>query len=78
MSVWRAPRTAAPPQSPDPDAEIPVLVVCATLYFVCWYFTAGFTVRASRSGQVYLQMIRESFYSTLDPPIRSRAWGLAD
>ena len=51
-------------------AEIPVLIVCATLYFVCWYFTAGFPVRASRSGQVYLQMIRRLFHYPLEPLCR--------
>jgi hypothetical protein len=41
-------------------SEIPVLIICGTVYFVCWYFTAGFPVKASVSGQVYLQMIRKS------------------
>lgn len=38
-------------------AEIPYLIICATLYFACWYFTAGFPVEARISGHVYLQMI---------------------
>lgn len=38
-------------------SEIPYLIICATLYFACWYFTAGFPVQASISGHVYLQMI---------------------
>jgi ABC-type multidrug transport system ATPase subunit len=38
-------------------AETPVLIVCGTVYFCCWYFTAGFPVKASVSGQVYLQML---------------------
>lgn len=37
--------------------EIPYLIICATLYFVCWYFTAGLPTEASVSGHVYLQMI---------------------
>lgn len=40
-------------------SEIPYLIVCATLYFACWYFTAGFPVDANISGHVYLQMICE-------------------
>lgn len=38
-------------------SEIPYLIICATLYFACWYFTAGFPVASSISGHVYLQMI---------------------
>jgi ATP-binding cassette subfamily G (WHITE) protein 2 (SNQ2) len=45
-------------------SEIPVLIVCATLFFVCWYFTSGFPVKASASGQVYLQMILYEFLYT--------------
>ncbi|KAK7743073.1 hypothetical protein SLS62_010705 [Diatrype stigma] len=45
-------------------SEIPVLILCATIYFVCWYFTAGFPVKASVSGQVYLQMILYEFLYT--------------
>ncbi len=42
-------------------SEIPLLIVCGTLYFVCWYFTSGFPVKAADSGQVYLEMLRELF-----------------
>ncbi|KAE8354612.1 ABC-2 type transporter-domain-containing protein [Aspergillus coremiiformis] len=45
-------------------SEIPYLIICATLYFVCWYFTAGFPVEASISGHVYLQMIFYEFLYT--------------
>lgn len=38
-------------------AEIPWLVLCGTIYFCCWYFTSGFPVQASKSGQVYLEML---------------------
>ncbi|KAJ6075741.1 hypothetical protein N7499_007722 [Penicillium canescens] len=44
--------------------EIPYLIICATLYFLCWYFTAGFPATASISGQVYLQMIFYEFLYT--------------
>ncbi|KAK5113313.1 hypothetical protein LTR85_010930 [Meristemomyces frigidus] len=45
-------------------SEIPVLILCGTLYFACWYFTSGFPVTASHSGQVYLQMILYEFLYT--------------
>jgi hypothetical protein len=45
-------------------SEIPVLIVCATLFFVSWYFSSGFPVKASASGQVYLQMIFYEFLYT--------------
>lgn len=45
-------------------SEIPVLIVCATLFFACWYFTTGFPVKASASGEVYLQMILYEFLYT--------------
>lgn len=41
-------------------SEIPALILCGTLYFVCWYFTCGFPVRAADSGQVYLEMLCKS------------------
>lgn len=40
--------------------EIPYLIVCATLYFLCFYFTAGFQSLPSISGHFYLQMICKS------------------
>ncbi|KAI1846646.1 hypothetical protein JX265_009051 [Neoarthrinium moseri] len=45
-------------------SEIPVLILCATIYFVSWYFTCGFPVAASSSGQVYLEMILYEFLYT--------------
>jgi ABC-type multidrug transport system permease subunit len=36
------------------------LIICATLYFACWYFTAGLPVAADISGHMYLQMICKS------------------
>ncbi|KAJ8132750.1 hypothetical protein O1611_g874 [Lasiodiplodia mahajangana] len=45
-------------------SEILVLIVCATAYFVSWYFASGFPVRASASGQVYLQMLLYEFLYT--------------
>ncbi|KAL4804144.1 ABC-2 type transporter-domain-containing protein [Aspergillus unguis] len=45
-------------------SEVPYLIVCATLYFACWYFVAGFPVDAYISGHVYLQMIFYEFLYT--------------
>ncbi|KAK7415703.1 hypothetical protein QQX98_005738 [Neonectria punicea] len=45
-------------------SEIPYLIICATLYFACWYFTAGFPVEARISGHIYLQMIFYEFLYT--------------
>ncbi|CAH0037575.1 unnamed protein product [Clonostachys solani] len=45
-------------------SEIPYLIICATLYFGCWYFTAGFPVDARISGHIYLQMIFYEFLYT--------------
>ncbi|KAI0096799.1 putative ABC multidrug transporter [Nemania sp. FL0031] len=45
-------------------SEILVLIVCATTYFVSWYFASGFPVGASVSGQVFLQMLLYEFLYT--------------
>ena len=45
-------------------AEIPYLIICGTLYFVCWYFTTGLPVKASTSGQVYFTMLMYEFLYT--------------
>lgn len=37
-------------------SEIPALIVCATLFFACWYFTSGLPVKASASGAVYFEV----------------------
>ncbi|CAL5871567.1 uncharacterized protein PFLUO_LOCUS5820 [Penicillium psychrofluorescens] len=54
--------------------EIPYLIVCATLYFLCWYFTAGFPNLSSISGHVYLQMILyELLYTSIGQAIAAYA-----
>jgi ABC-type multidrug transport system ATPase subunit/ABC-type multidrug transport system permease subunit len=45
-------------------AEMPYLVVCGTLYFVCWYYTVGLPNKASTAGQVYFQMLLFEFLYT--------------
>ncbi|ODO07726.1 hypothetical protein I350_03300 [Cryptococcus amylolentus CBS 6273] len=43
-------------------AEIPYLLVCALLYFACWYPVVGFSFSPAIAGPVYLQM---TFYGFL-------------
>jgi ABC-type multidrug transport system permease subunit len=43
--------------TPQLEAEIPYPICCGTLYFACWYFTAGLPVKASISGQAFFLMI---------------------
>ena len=38
-------------------AETPLLIICGTLVFGCWYFAVGFPSTASVSGQVYVEML---------------------
>ncbi|KAI1311781.1 putative ABC multidrug transporter [Xylaria venustula] len=45
-------------------SEVFILIVCGTIYFVSWYFTSGFPVRASISGHIYLQMLFYEFLYT--------------
>ncbi|KAL4985157.1 P-loop containing nucleoside triphosphate hydrolase protein [Aspergillus falconensis] len=45
-------------------SEMPYLIICGTLYFLCWYFTVGFPSTATISGHVYFQMILCEFLYT--------------
>ncbi|KAF7561005.1 hypothetical protein G7046_g3143 [Stylonectria norvegica] len=45
-------------------SEVPYLIICATIYFSCWYFTVGFPLEASVSGHFFLQMILYEFLYT--------------
>jgi ATP-binding cassette subfamily G (WHITE) protein 2 (SNQ2) len=45
-------------------SEIPYLVLCATFYFVCFYFTVGFPAKASSAGSVYFVMLVYQFIYT--------------
>jgi ABC-type multidrug transport system permease subunit len=45
-------------------AEIPYLLVCAFLYFVCWYPVVGFSFAPGVAGPVYLQMTLYEFLYT--------------
>ncbi|KAH8703108.1 putative ABC multidrug transporter [Talaromyces proteolyticus] len=55
-------------------SEIPYLIICATLYFLCWYYTAGFPTTSSVAGHLYLQMIFYEFlYTSLGQAIAAYA-----
>jgi len=45
-------------------AEVPYLLVCAFLYFVCWYPVVGFSWAPGVAGPVYLQMTLYEFLYT--------------
>lgn len=45
-------------------SEIPYLVICAVLYFVCWYYTVGFPTRPSRAGSTFFVMLMYEFLYT--------------
>jgi ATP-binding cassette subfamily G (WHITE) protein 2 (SNQ2) len=45
-------------------AEIPYLLVCAFLYFICWYPVIGFSFAPGVAGPVYLQMTLYEFLYT--------------
>ncbi|KAM0327218.1 hypothetical protein ACHAQA_006352 [Verticillium albo-atrum] len=38
-------------------SEFPYLIVCAVLYYVCWYFTAGLPSGAEHAGSVFFVVI---------------------
>jgi len=38
-------------------SEMPLLVLCGTLVFLCWYFAVGFPLEPRVDGQVYGQML---------------------
>ncbi|KAK6602415.1 ABC multidrug transporter [Botrytis cinerea] len=45
-------------------SELPYLVICAVLYFVCWYYTVGFPSDSSKAGSVLFVMICYEFIYT--------------
>ncbi|KAL3424907.1 ABC-2 type transporter [Phlyctema vagabunda] len=45
-------------------AEMPYLVLCAVLYFVCFYYTAGLPAESSKAGPVFLIMLLYEFIYT--------------
>lgn len=45
-------------------SEIPYLLVCALMYFVCWYFTAGLPSNAYSAGSVFFVAVFYEFLYT--------------
>ena len=45
-------------------SELPYLVVCAVLYFVCWYYTVGFSGDSNKAGAVFFVMLFYEFIYT--------------
>lgn len=50
-------------------AELPYLVVCAALFWCCWYATAGLDLAAGVAGPVFLTMFfYEMLYTGIGKP----------
>lgn len=45
-------------------SELPYLVVCAVLYFVCFYYTSGLPNQSSKAGGVFFVMLMYEFLYT--------------
>ncbi|KAL2670114.1 hypothetical protein Neosp_014995 [[Neocosmospora] mangrovei] len=45
-------------------SETPYLIICAILYFACWYYTVGFPVAAERAGSTLFVMLMYEFLYT--------------
>ncbi|KAK0761826.1 hypothetical protein N5P37_004625 [Trichoderma harzianum] len=45
-------------------SEIPYLIICAVLYFVCWYYTVGFPGDSQRAGATFFVMLMYEFLYT--------------
>lgn len=45
-------------------SEIPYLIICAVLYFACWYYTVGFPHASARSGATFFVMLMYEFVYT--------------
>ncbi|KAH8653120.1 putative Brefeldin A resistance protein [Tricladium varicosporioides] len=45
-------------------SELPYLVVCAVLYFVCWYYTVGFSSSSDKAGATFFVMLFYEFVYT--------------
>jgi ABC-type multidrug transport system permease subunit len=48
-------------------SEFPYLIVCALLYFVCWYFVPGLNTSAYSAGSVFFAIV--SSHALLKPYI---------
>lgn len=45
-------------------AEVPYLLICAVLFWGCWYPTAGLDLHGNAAGPVFLEMVFYEFLYT--------------
>ncbi|KAI5292886.1 hypothetical protein KEM52_005990, partial [Ascosphaera acerosa] len=45
-------------------SELPYLCLCAVFYFVCWYYTVGFSSDSNKAGAVFFVMLMYEFIYT--------------
>ncbi|KAF5658552.1 ATPase [Fusarium heterosporum] len=45
-------------------SEVPYLIICAAIYYVCWYYTVGFSAASSRAGGTFFVMLMYEFIYT--------------
>ncbi|KAF6827841.1 ABC multidrug transporter [Colletotrichum plurivorum] len=45
-------------------SEVPYLIICAVLYYVCWYYTVGFPKDSDRAGATFFVMLMYEFVYT--------------
>ncbi|KAF4342638.1 ATPase [Fusarium beomiforme] len=45
-------------------SEVPYLIICAVLYYICWYYTVGFPSDSSRAGGTFFVMLMYEFIYT--------------
>ncbi|OAA77121.1 ABC-2 type transporter [Akanthomyces lecanii RCEF 1005] len=45
-------------------SEIPYLIICGVLYFICWYYTVGFPTDSNRAGATFFVVVAYEFLYT--------------
>lgn len=45
-------------------SEVPYLIVCAIIYFLCWYYTVGFSANSTQAGATFFVMLMYEFLYT--------------
>ncbi|KAL1306318.1 hypothetical protein AAFC00_004397 [Neodothiora populina] len=55
-------------------SEIPYLMLCAILYFLCWYYTIAFPVDSNKAGAIlFVMLLYEFIYTSLGQAIAAYA-----
>ena len=49
-------------------SEMPYLIICGILYFLCFYYTAGLPVSSDKAGAIFFVMLVYQFFYTVGPP----------